>query len=180
MTAQSGPTILGLDPCATGGHRDIDEDRFRSIMGSFPSGIGVVTSLAPDGAPHGMTCSALCSVSADPPLLAVCLAVGGRTVEAITARPQFAVNFLDSDARPIAQRFAGREPDKFTGVAWRAGAVTGAPLLDATVAVAECTVHRMDAVGDHLMVVGRVVGGDTDGARAPLAYWRRRYRRLAR
>jgi flavin reductase (DIM6/NTAB) family NADH-FMN oxidoreductase RutF len=158
-----------------GGDRDgVGFDAFRAIMGSFASGISVVTSLDESGQPCGMTCSAVCSVSASPPLLLSCVKVPSATLRAIEASGQFAVNFLDSSAWEISDLFASRTSDKFGGIGWRRGAC-GMPLLDCTIAHAECLVHDVMAAGDHVIVVGRIVGGEAAADRLPLGYWRGSY-----
>lgn len=151
---------------------------FRGVMGSFASGVSVVTTLD-DGVPKGMTCTATCSVSAEPPLLLTCFRKPSGTLDALTASGHFAVNFLDTDARDVAKMFASQHPDKFGEVAWRPG-VTGVPVLSATLAHAECTVYERFDVGDHAIVIGAVVGGEVDGERLPLGYWRGSYVRLFR
>jgi flavin reductase (DIM6/NTAB) family NADH-FMN oxidoreductase RutF len=158
---------------------DIDFDGFRAIMGSFASGISIVTSVDDEGLPCGMTCSAVCSVSADPPLLLSCVKVPSATLRAIEARSRFAVNFLDSGAGSISDLFASRAEDKFTAVGWRFGNTAGMPLLDRSLAYAECVVHHLVSAGDHVIVVGRIVGGGAVPDRSPLGYWRGNYVHLS-
>lgn len=158
--------------------RSIEYDVFRQIMGSLASGISVVTAVGQDGGARGLTCSAVCSVSADPPLLLCCVRTPSSTLDALRVRGGFAVNFLDSRARALSDLFASRREDKFSGVRWRAGPVTGMPVLDSTIAHAECVLHdEMDA-GDHVIVLGRLVGGEAASGRSPLGYWRGNYVRL--
>ncbi|GAA1375919.1 hypothetical protein GCM10009612_73340 [Streptomyces beijiangensis] len=153
---------------------------FRGIMGSFASGISVVTTLDDDDRPHGLTCSAVCSVSADPPLLLSCVKTPSSTLDTLRKRGRFAVNFLDSQAREVSDLFASRSQDKFTGVQWRPGQAAGMPVLDRTLAHAECEVHDVINAGDHAIVLGRMVGGGADASRFPLGYWRGSYVRLFR
>ncbi|HET8683504.1 MAG TPA: flavin reductase family protein [Micromonosporaceae bacterium] len=158
----------------------VDFDAFRTIMGSFASGVSVVTTLGDDEAPRGMTCSAVCSVSADPPLLLSCVKPPSSTLNAIRTRGLFAVNFLDADGRELSDLFASQTPDKFAQVGWRPGATAGMPVLGPTLAYAECTVHNMFDAGDHVVVIGRIIGGQVAADRFPLAYWRGRYVRVFR
>src|SRR6266536_565576 len=80
-------TVRGIDLA------DIGFDSFCDIMGSFATGVSVLTSLDRAG-PHGMTCSAVCSVSAAPPLLLSCLRTPSSTLDAIRACGRFLVNVL--------------------------------------------------------------------------------------
>jgi flavin reductase (DIM6/NTAB) family NADH-FMN oxidoreductase RutF len=149
-------------------------------MGSLASGIVVVTALGQDERPCGLTCSAVCSVSAEPPLLLSCVKTPSRTLDAIRERGRFAVNFLDSQARDVSALFAGRFQDKFENVPWSPGRATGMPVLLQTVAHAECTVHRMFDAGDHVIVLGCLIGGGADRGRFPLGYWRGGYVQMYR
>ncbi|HKS47192.1 MAG TPA: flavin reductase family protein [Amycolatopsis sp.] len=147
-------------------------------MGSLASGITVVTSIGPALCARGLTCSAVCSVSADPPLLLSCVSTGSGTLDALRQRGSFAVNILDSQARGVSELFASQAENKCSGVRWRPGAVTGMPVLDKTLAHAECVVHDLIGAGDHVIVLGRLIGGSVDSNRDPLGYWRGGYVRF--
>jgi flavin reductase (NADH) len=153
---------------------DIGFDSFCDIMGSFTTGVSVLTSLDAAG-PHGMTCSAVCSVSAAPPLLLSCVRTPSSTLDAIRAGGRFLVNFLAADGRELSAVFASHRPDKFAGVAWQPSERLGMPLLEPTVAHAECTVHDLVPAGDHMIVLGRIVGGRAVLDRSPLGYFRGGY-----
>ncbi len=125
------------------------------------------------GCPVGLTVSAVTSVSAEPPILAVCLDRRSRTLPVIERTRRFAVNFLRGDRGALAARFAAPGIDRFAGVRWRPG-TTGVPILvDDAIAHAECLVEGSIAVGDHVVVLGRVVDGapPAPGSR-PLMYFR--------
>ena len=49
----------------------IDRQRFFDVMASFPSGVAIVTTTTPDGVPRGLTTTAVCSISAEPPTVLV-------------------------------------------------------------------------------------------------------------
>ncbi|MFI9721213.1 flavin reductase family protein [Streptomyces sp. NPDC052396] len=136
----------------------MDGRLFRDFFGSFPTAVAVVTAVDADGRPRGMTCSALSAVSAEPPLLLVCLNRGSQTLEAIQTSGAFALNLLGADGEAPAKVFAGSSDDKFAGVRWRpAPQAGGAPvLLDVAYAHAECSVVRTVEAGDHLVVIGRM------------------------
>jgi flavin reductase (NADH) len=159
---------------------DIGDAEFRSIMGSFASGVTVVTTLDDEDRPYGLTCSAVCSVSAEPPLLLSCVRRPSTTLDMLSGRGQFAVNFLDSQACDLSRAFASRQPDRFAGVQWRPGRAAGMPILDRTLAHAECDLHDVISAGDHVIVLGRIVGGGIDATKFPLGYWRGNYVRLFR
>ena len=83
----------------------VERELFLEIMASFPSGVGIVATLEGDE-PRGLTTTALSSVSADPPLLLVCVDVTSRTLPSLLERRGFVVNFLRSK-RFIARHYFG-------------------------------------------------------------------------
>src|SRR4051794_3870194 len=98
-----------------------EKDLFRRVMGSFASGVTVVTTLDADGTPRGFTASAVSSLSLEPRLLLVCVNNASASLTAIQARGAFVVNIMAGEMQAVASRFAGRMPDKFNGVAWTPG-----------------------------------------------------------
>src|SRR5690349_2641716 len=108
----------------------IDGQLFRAVLGSFPTGVTIVTTVASDGAPRGLTCNAVCSVSADPPLLLFCLGKKAGSVSAFLERKAFVVNFLAAGRGELSTRFASAIDDKFAGVNWQPSALAGgSPIL---------------------------------------------------
>lgn len=122
----------------------MDESHLRDLratMAQFASGVAVVTTIHA-GEPYGTTVSAFCSVSIDPPMALVSLARSSRTLAMIRASGVYAVNVLLADSqRPLARRFAGRDPrgKTFADILYHQGA-TGAPLFDEALARIECRV----------------------------------------
>lgn len=157
----------------------VDLQTFRQVMASFASGITVVTTVDGAGTPRGLTCSAFCSVSVDPPLLLSSIASRSGSLQAILERGRFAVNILSSRDEKTSQVFASGTQDKFSRVRWEAGATTGMPVLLGTTAHAECELDSAVRAGDHTLLLGRVVAGDAGADTLPLTYWRSDYARLA-
>lgn len=157
--------------------QQLDPARYRRIMGHYPTGVTVVTALAPDHTPVGLTANSVTSVSLDPPLILVCLARESASLGVIHESGAFAVNILEVSDAELATRFA--RPDRarrFHGVDFtsRDGAP---PVLDSALAWLECRIYRTFEAGDHMIVVGNVTGGGmADGE--PLLFYRGRYGRL--
>jgi flavin reductase (NADH) len=152
----------------------IGRQSFFEVMASFPSGVAIVTTVAPDGAPRGLTTTAVSSVSAHPPTILVCVDLGSRTLAALRARRNFVVNFMGEGSSQLCLLFASKADDKFDRVSWRPTSL-GLPLLHEDVlAWAECsTVHDLE-VGDHVILVARVDdGGVAPDLDSPLMYYRR-------
>ncbi|MFV2175474.1 flavin reductase family protein [Actinomadura sp. LOL_016] len=152
----------------------LDSRGFRSIMGSFPSGITVVSTLD-DGLPRGATVTAFASISLTPPIVMVSLDRKSRTLASIRRHGAFAVHVLDAASSDVSARFATRGSD-FDGVEWtRSRLARGVPVLERHCAAhAECLVHDLHEVGDHELAFGLVVAGGVTGS-APLVYHRSRY-----
>lgn len=149
---------------------------FFSIMSAFPTGVAIVTTLDELGRPKGLTTNAVCSVSADPPLLLVCVDVGSRTLSALRYSRRFVVNFMSDGAVELCALFASKADEKFSGVRWEPG-LGGLPLLayDA-LAYAECSTQEELAAGDHVVLIGLVESGrPPDAESVPILYYRRSY-----
>ena len=178
-TAMTGPAYAVLDwTTARRATTDAPAADFRALMSGFPSGVAVVTTAGGDGAPHGMTCSSVCSVSVTPPTLLICLRQGSPTLEAVLSHATFTVNMLHDRAQPVAELFASAAPDRFDQVAWRRDDEAGGPHLDEHAhTVADCDVTTTMPVGDHVVVFGRVarILRKTEDPPAPLMYGMRQY-----
>ncbi|MBV9169105.1 MAG: flavin reductase [Chloroflexi bacterium] len=160
----------------TGPATPVDKATFFAIMSAFPSGVTVVTTLDDAGQPKGLTCTAICSLSADPPLLLVCIDRRSSTLDALRYSGRFVVNYLSAGRGELSNRFASREPDRWANLAWRPTR-HGLPWLHRdTLAYAECVMVSETDGGDHVIVVGRVDGGQPPApGTQPLMYFRRGY-----
>ena len=155
---------------------ELDPAQFRELLGRFATGVTILTVTAPDGRPLGMTANSLASVSLRPPLVSVCVDCEAEMHNAILSVRQFVVNILCSNQESLARRFADKHEDRFDGVGYHLSP-DGLILLDGTLAHIECERHAEYSSGDHTIVVGRVVGGETSDGR-PLLYYRGGYATL--
>jgi len=151
---------------------------FRHLVGGFPAGVTIVTTLDEAGAPHGFTASSFTSVSLAPPLVLVCLDVSADCYPAFSSATAMAINILATDQSELAVRFATRGIDKFAALAVRPGALTGVPLVDGAATHIECTLHARHPMGDHVVLVGEVVGGERT-EREPLLHFNRKFGRFS-
>src|SRR5207302_8140887 len=132
---------------------------FFAIMGAFPTGVAIVTTMDEHSQPKGLTSNALCSVSADTPLVLVCVDKNSNTLPALRHSDKFVVNYLSAGRGDLANLFASKEPDKFQNISWRPSH-NGMPLLHTdTIAHAECTLSQELDAGDHLILLGEVTDG---------------------
>lgn len=143
----AGPVVHPVTGQATEG--------FRVMMGRFPTGVAILTTIDEDGTPRGMTCSSVCSVTMDPPTLLVCLRTGSPTLDAILRTGTFAVNLLHDRAQSVAQLFASGNPDRFDLIEWVDDPTAAGPhLVQDAHTIADCDVARTEQVGDHVIVFG--------------------------
>ncbi len=157
-------------------------DEFRRVMSAFPSGVSVVTARDEEGHPRGLTCSSLCSLSMDPPMILACVNRRNGSLAAIRASGGFAVNLLRAGSSAVSDEFASSSADKFARVRWRPSPRTGLPwLLDDALAFVDCRLVADLAAGSHTILIGLVVDGrDVPEQSAaeqdrPLVHWRRGY-----
>lgn len=151
----------------------VDPSIFRDLMASLATGVTIVTTRAADGRLQGLTVSACCSVSLTPPQLLVCLMNGSSSLAAIRDSGHFAVNILKGDQKWIAERFASERVDKFSGVPYDPGDF-GLPLVRSALAHITCQIVDEHRSGDHIILIGSVIGGAAFPGQ-PLGHFRRRY-----
>lgn len=165
-----GSGVHADDPAAVAAAR-----RFRDVLGSFASGVTVVTSTS-SGDPVGLTCQSFASVSLDPPLVLFIPAKTSRAWPLMQRSGTFCVNFLAADQADLSNTMASRGTDKFADIAWAPSAATGSPLFADTVGFVDCSIHAVHEAGDHYVVIGRVLDLGLRGAETPLLFYRGHYR----
>jgi flavin reductase (DIM6/NTAB) family NADH-FMN oxidoreductase RutF len=151
----------------------IDGELFKRVLGSFATGVTVVTTRDDAGLPKGMTVSAFSSVSLEPPLVLVCIDLKAECYGDLARIGRFAVNILGEGQREISRRFATKGVDRFEGVPLRPG-TTGLPLLEGALGVLECRVVGTHPAGDHTIFIGEVEAAAAEPA-DPLLHFRGRY-----
>jgi flavin reductase (DIM6/NTAB) family NADH-FMN oxidoreductase RutF len=155
----------------------MDAQRFREVMSSFPSGVVVLTAFGEDSLPRGLTVSAFCAVSLEPPLALACIDKTSNTLPALQHAGGFTANILAAGREQLARRMATKLSDKFDGIAWRRPeSAPGGPILEAdAVAYAVCSLKETIEAGDHWILIGNVIEGDHDASRSPMIFSRRGY-----
>ncbi len=155
----------------------VTSEEFRAALSRFPSGITVVTTRDADGRFFGITVSAFCSLSLDPPRVLVCIEKTTGSHEALLGSQAFVVNMLSSDQRSVSERFASTLDDKFEGIDLETG-LDGIPVLLGCIANLECRVTGAYDGGDHSIFVGEVEkAAVNDGD--PILYFRGDYRTIS-
>ena len=144
-TSPAGSTDQAFDP------RD-----FRNALGTFPTGVCIVTTISPDGAPIGLTCNSFSSVSLSPALVLWSLSLRSPNLSNFLQAPSFAINILSAEQRDLSQRFAQSIANKFEGVNQTAGRL-GVPLIADAAAHLECRNETRYYSGDHVIFIGHVL-----------------------
>lgn len=147
-------------------------------MSHWATGVSVVTSVG-GGLARGATANALTSLSLDPLLLLVCFDHASNTLGAVRESRRFGVNVLSTAQEEIARRFALKAPEdeKFREVPYALD--HGVPVISGCVAWVVCDVEEELRGGDHAIVIGSPLAGDTAEGLEPLLFYRGAYGRLS-
>ena len=168
----------------------VDAEAFRAVLGQWPSGVTVVTTVRTEEQTegnlsagwHGMTASSFSSVSLDPPLVSVCLARTIWTHDLIASTGVFGVNILGKDQAAIGKRFAGmlggEVHERFAGLDVIT-AETGSPVFGDALGWVDCRVVYAYPGGDHTIFVGEVLAAHTPRLTAPLLFHSRAWGQFA-
>jgi flavin reductase (DIM6/NTAB) family NADH-FMN oxidoreductase RutF len=149
----------------------------RRAFATFATGIAVIGARGADGTLAGMTANSFTSVSLAPPLVLFCPARSLSAFDVYRTTTRFSASVLPAGAEALSNHFARSGTGKWTSMGHAVGE-SGLPFLESALATFECeTVARHDA-GDHLIVVGRVVGVRLGDPGDPLVFFRSRYREL--
>jgi flavin reductase len=155
-----GSVVSPIRAVAAGSAAAVDSSAFRQAMGSFPTGVSVVTVACDGGDMHGTTVNSFSSVSLDPMLVLVCLDKTSRGLGLIERAGAFVVNVLSAGQRDVSRWFASRQRPAgsamFDGVPFEPG-VTGGPVLLEAAASFDCRLRQSHRAGDHVIVLGEVV-----------------------
>jgi flavin reductase (DIM6/NTAB) family NADH-FMN oxidoreductase RutF len=153
-----------------------DARDFRSALGSFPTGVCLITTLAPDGRRVGLTANSFSSVSLDPPMVLWSLARTASSAAVFRDAEYFVINVLAAGDDELSSHFARSGEDKFSSCAERfIGGLAGVPVLQGAAATFECHSRHRYYGGDHIIVIGVVERYAYDARRPALVFHRGRY-----
>lgn len=152
----------------------IDIEEFKAALGSFATGVTLATTAAGTEL-HGVTASAVVSVSLEPPLVLLSIQSGTRMHAALRLSDNFALNVLAATQRDIALYFADSSQTHSTAAfslfPFHLGH-TGAPLLDGALAHVDCRTVEAHVAGDHTLYIGRAVHVESTSGLPPLIYFK--------
>jgi flavin reductase (DIM6/NTAB) family NADH-FMN oxidoreductase RutF len=152
----------------------IDPNAFRTTLGTYPTGVVIVSAETPSG-PVGMAIGSFTSVSLEPALVGFLPGKTSSTWPKIHDTGAFAVNVLAADQLDLCHAFTKKDETRLAAVTWRTEA-TGAPIIEGVLSWIDCSIEDVADAGDHWWVTGRVealgVARDDVG---PLQFFRGTY-----
>lgn len=155
-----------------------DPQAFRAALGTFTTGVTIITTRTAEGEAVGITANSFNSVSLNPPLVLWSLAKNARSLPAFSEGKHWNVHVLSAEQEPLSGRFATQGSDKFAGIELDEG-IGPAPLLPDCTARFQCRTAFQYEGGDHVIFVGEVLAFDSS-ERAPLAFQSGQYALAAR
>lgn len=156
----------------------VDPKAFRNALGSFATGVTVITTLDKDGNKVGMTANSFNSVSLDPMLVLWSIAKTSNAFAIYNEAEHFAIHILGAEQQAISNQFASKGADRFAGIDTKAG-IAGIPVLTDCKASFQCKLENRFEGGDHIILVGRVEEFETQEDKAPLIFHAGGYAELA-
>jgi 3-hydroxy-9,10-secoandrosta-1,3,5(10)-triene-9,17-dione monooxygenase reductase component len=145
-----------------------DPQELRKVLGTFATGVTIITTRGGDGVAVGLTANSFNSVSLNPPMVLWSLAKTALSRAAFESATHWAVHILAADQEELANRFATRGTDKFAGLLTDSGE-SNIPLLQGCAARLQCRTSFKYAGGDHIIFVGEVLAVDRT-ENAPLVF----------
>lgn len=146
-------------------------DLFKHVMGNYPTGVTVVTTLDSD-TPIGLTVNSFASVSIEPLLILWSIDKKSRSLDSFISSETFAVNILSDHQKELCYLFAGSDKEeRFTEANWQLSE-NNLPILNEAFGLLECKKHRQIEAGDHYILIGEVMNVKKNDTK-PLMYYNR-------
>jgi flavin reductase (DIM6/NTAB) family NADH-FMN oxidoreductase RutF len=141
--------------------------------------VNIITS-AHGGRRYGMTATAVCSVSADPPTVLACINKLATTYGVVAKSKVFCVNVLRAEDSELSGTFSGATSGegRFKSRDWTRLA-TGAPVLIDSLVSFDCRVVKKVMHGTHGIFFGQVEQVLVGKQGKPLLYSEGQYAKLA-
>lgn len=156
----------------------IDIEKYKELLGNYPTGVNVVTTIKNDNTPIGLTINSFASVSLNPSLILWSLDKNNYSLEIFKKAKYFAVNILASGQKSIAQLFSKKEVNRFANCSWRLSEYN-LPIINDTVGYLECETYEIIEAGDHFIIIGKVIIMHNSN-KEPLLYHKRTFGKIPR
>lgn len=152
-----------------------DPEKFRHVLSHVPTSVVVVTGVREDGSQAGMAVGSFTSISLEPQLVGFYPTKTSTSWPLIREAGRFCVNVLAQGQNDLAARFARSGGDKFSGLEFNAAEYSGAAILPDVVAWIDCALDQEIELGDHTLVVGRVIDLCVTQSKHPMVFSRGSY-----
>ncbi|MEV4422008.1 flavin reductase family protein [Patulibacter sp. NPDC049589] len=152
-----------------------DPDKFRHVLSHVPTSVVIITGVGEGGTKSGMAIGSFTSISLTPQLVGFYPTHKSTSWPPIREAGRFCVNVLAQGQGALAGQFAKSGGDKFAGVDFKAAPHSGAPILDGVVAWIDCELDQEIELGDHFLVVGKVLDLDVIQSAHPMVFSRGAY-----
>lgn len=171
----TAPRLLAHSPQPVALPASLDTRAFRQTMGLLATGVTVITTRFNDS-DHGMTASAVTSVSLEPLLMLAAIHRRARMCNIIQQAGEFAINILSERQQELARHFAGAKTGlRPASLRFESYPDDGVPYILGRIAAIRCRVWRVLDGGDHIIALGRVVHFHDGPLAKPLLHFGGRY-----
>ncbi|MGE7768280.1 flavin reductase family protein [Peribacillus sp. NPDC096540] len=150
--------------------------RFKEVMGNYPTGVTVVTTVDEHGTPVGLTVNSFASVSLDPLLVLWSIDQKVSSYEIFKKTDKFAIHVLADDQAELCKLFASKERDRFTNCVWKLSEQS-LPIISGAYGVMQCKTFKKVEAGDHLILIGEVIDIENE-KKDPMLYHRRKFGKI--
>lgn len=167
---------MAIEQAATTGETPISPAVFKQSMRRLAGGVCILAS-ARDGERHGLTMTAVCSLTLDPPMLIACVNRDAGAYETMRSTRPVSVNLLGSDQIELAELFSSstiKGAERFERAEWVEMA-SGVPALKGALAVLDCQIVEEKAVGQHSVLFCEVKAARLEDEKDPLVHFDRRF-----
>ncbi|WP_062106295.1 flavin reductase family protein [Bacillus niameyensis] len=144
---------------------------FRKVMGNYPSGVTVVTTINENNVPLGLTVNSFSSVSLEPLLILWSIDKKVSSYDVFMKTGKFAINILSSKQADICALFARKGNDRFQNCQWESSSLN-LPIISGAASVLQCRTYKTVEAGDHTIFIGEVIDIHHENI-APLLYHKR-------
>ena len=155
----------------------LSQRAFRDALGTYTTGVCIITVQPPGRRPIGMTVNSFASVSLDPPLVLWSLQNGSECFAAFEGATQFGVNILSNSQQDLSNYYAQKGDHSLIKGSYRQGK-SGCIVLKDVITSFECNMHARHDGGDHTILVGHVQEMHAKPAGKPLVFYSGSYREL--
>ncbi|HEB28033.1 MAG TPA: flavin reductase [Porticoccus sp.] len=155
----------------------LDSREFRNTLGTFTTGVCIITANPEGYEPFGMTVNSFASVSLDPALILWSLQNDSECIPAFEKADKFAVNILAADQQDLSNLYAKKGDHVLAPEHFRLGK-SGSPLVRGVVTSFECNIWARYPGGDHVILVGEATDMETNSNKQPLLFNAGQYREL--